>query len=58
MSALFPADAPLFTATANSAGTSTFDAGIHTPLDVSDGLNLGTQIGQKIAARASADGAN
>jgi membrane-associated phospholipid phosphatase len=58
MSALFPADAPLFTATANSAGTSTFDAGIHTPLDVSDGLKLGTQVGQKIAARASADGAN
>ena len=58
MSALFPNDAPLFTAIANNAGTSTFDAGIHTPLDVSDGLKLGTQVGQKIAARASADGAN
>ena len=58
MSALFPNDAPLFRAMANDAGTSTFDAGIHTPLDVSDGLKLGTQVGQKIAARASADGAN
>ncbi len=58
MSALFPNDAPLFTAMANDAGTSTFDAGIHTPLDVSDGLKLGTQVGQKVADRASADGAN
>jgi membrane-associated phospholipid phosphatase len=58
MSALFPNDAPLFTSMANDAGTSTFDAGIHTPLDVSDGLKLGTQVGQKIADRASADGAN
>src|SRR6266481_3558192 len=58
MSALFPNDAPLFTAMANDAGTSTFDAGIHTPLDVSDGLKLGTQVGQQIAGRASGDGAN
>jgi hypothetical protein len=58
MSALFPDDAPLFTAMAQNAGTSTFDAGIHTQLDVSDGLTLGTQVGQRAAARASADGAN
>ena len=58
MSALFPDDAQLFVSMANDAGTSTFDAGIHTPLDVSDGLKLGTQVGQKVAARASADGAN
>jgi membrane-associated phospholipid phosphatase len=58
MSALFPNDAPLFTSMANDAGTSTFDAGIHTPLDVNDGLKLGTQVGQKVADRASADGAN
>ena len=58
MSALFPNDASLFTALASGAGTSTFDAGIHTPLDVSEGLKLGTQVGQKIADRASADGAN
>jgi hypothetical protein len=58
MSALFPEDAQLFTSMASDAGTSTFDAGIHTPLDVSDGLKLGTQVGQKVAARASADGAN
>jgi hypothetical protein len=58
MSALFPNDTPLFTSMANDAGTSTFDAFIHTQLDVSDGLKLGTQVGQKIAALASADGAN
>ena len=58
MSALFPNDAPLFTSMANDAGTSTFDAGIHTPLDVSEGLKLGTQVGQKIADRTFADGAN
>ena len=58
MSALFPNDAQLFTSMANDAGASTFDAGIHTQLDVSGGLNLGTEVGQQIAARASADGAN
>jgi membrane-associated phospholipid phosphatase len=58
MSVLFPNDAALFTSMANDAGTSTFDALIHTQLDVSQGLALGTQVGQKAAARASADGAN
>lgn len=58
MSALFPDDAPLFRSMADDAGTSTFNALIHTQLDVSDGLKLGTQVGQKIAARASGDGAN
>src|SRR6266700_1033219 len=58
MSVLFPNDALWFTSMANNAGTSTFDAGIHTQLDVSDGLKLGTQVGQQIAARALADGAN
>ena len=58
MSVLFPDDAHPFATTANAAGTSTFDAGIHTPLDVSQGLMLGGQVGQKIATRAAADGAN
>jgi hypothetical protein len=58
MSVLFPNDAQFFTSMASDAGTSTFDALIHTQLDVSQGLTLGTQVGQKIAARASADGAN
>ena len=58
MSALFPDDAHSFATTANAAGTSTFDAGIHTQLDVSRGLALGAQVGQAVAARASADGAN
>jgi membrane-associated phospholipid phosphatase len=58
MSVLFPTDAALFASMANDAGTSTFDALIHTQLDVSQGLALGTQVGQKVGARASADGAN
>jgi membrane-associated phospholipid phosphatase len=58
MSTLFPNDAQLFTSMANDAGTSTFDAGIHTQFDVSGGLTLGTQVGQKVAARALTDGAN
>jgi membrane-associated phospholipid phosphatase len=58
MSLLFPNDAALFTSMANDAGNSTFDALIHTQLDVSQGQALGTQVGQKVAARASADGAN
>jgi hypothetical protein len=39
MSYLFPSDAQSFTAMANDAGTSTFDAEIHTQLDVSTGLH-------------------
>lgn len=58
MSYLFPADAQSFSAMANDAGTSTFDAGIHTQLDVSTGLALGTQVGQQVVARAQKDGAN
>jgi membrane-associated phospholipid phosphatase len=58
MSQLFPDDAQFFATTANAAGNSTLDAEIHTPYDVSQGLLLGTQVGQRIAARASADGAN
>jgi membrane-associated phospholipid phosphatase len=58
MTQLFPDDAPFFATTANAAGNSTFDAEIHTQYDVSQGMSLGTQVGQRIAARASADGAN
>jgi hypothetical protein len=58
MSFLFPADSQPFTQMANDAGNSTFDAGIHTPLDVSQGLSLGNSVGQKVVARAQSDGAN
>jgi hypothetical protein len=58
MSYLFSSDAQTFTAMANDAGTSTFDAEIHTQLDVSTGLALGTQVGQQVVARAQKDGAN
>jgi membrane-associated phospholipid phosphatase len=58
MSFLFPGDSQAFSQMASDAGTSTFDAGIHTPLDVSKGLSLGSSVGQKVAARAQSDGAN
>lgn len=43
---------------ASDAGTSTFDALIHTQLDVSTGLALGGQAGQQVVAHAQTDGAN
>ena len=43
---------------ANDAGNSTFDALIHTQLDVKTGLTLGDQVGQQVVAKAQADGAN
>jgi membrane-associated phospholipid phosphatase len=58
MSFLFPADSQMFSQMASDAGNSTFDAGIHTPFDVSQGLLLGTNVGQKVTARAQSDGAN
>jgi membrane-associated phospholipid phosphatase len=58
MAVLFPDDAQSFATIANAAGTSTFDAGIHTQYDVSQGLALGTQVGLTAAARASNDGSN
>ena len=58
MSYLFPDDAPAFKAMATDAGISTFDALIHTQLDVSTGLTLGGQVGQAVVARAQGDGAN
>jgi len=43
---------------ATDAGISTFDALIHTQLDVSVGLTPGGQVGQQIVSRAQGDGAN
>jgi membrane-associated phospholipid phosphatase len=58
LSALFPADAAAMETMASDAGYSTFDALIHTQLDVSTGLTLGGQVGQQVVAAAQADGAN
>jgi membrane-associated phospholipid phosphatase len=58
MSYLFPTDAATFKGMATDAGSSTFDALIHTQLDVGAGLTLGGQVGQQVVARAQADGAN
>ena len=58
LSYLFPADATALGAMSNDAGTSTFDALIHTQLDVSTGFNLGSQVGQQVVAHGQADGAN
>jgi hypothetical protein len=43
---------------ATDAGNSTFDALIHTQLDVTVGLTLGGQVGRHVVARAQSDGAN
>jgi membrane-associated phospholipid phosphatase len=53
---LFPADATALNTMATDGGISTFDARIHTQLDVSVGLTLGGQVGQAVVARAQADG--
>jgi membrane-associated phospholipid phosphatase len=58
MSFLFPADSQAFSQMATDAGTSTFDSGIHTQLDVSEGLSLGNSVGQKVVERAQSDRAN
>jgi membrane-associated phospholipid phosphatase len=58
MSLLFASDQQSFASMANDAGTSTFDALIHTQLDVSQGLMLGSSVGQAIVTRAQNDGAN
>jgi membrane-associated phospholipid phosphatase len=58
MSYLFPADAAALTSMASAAGNSTFDALIHTQLDISVGLMLGGQVGSQVVAHAQSDGAN
>jgi hypothetical protein len=58
MSYLFPNDAQALNNMANEAGNSTFDALIHTQLDVSTGLTLGGQVGQQVVVKAQGDGAN
>jgi membrane-associated phospholipid phosphatase len=58
LSFLFPADAAALTNMAADAGNSTFDALIHTQLDVNTGLSLGARVGQQVVARAQTDGAN
>jgi hypothetical protein len=51
---LFPSDAAALASMASDAGTSTFDALIHTQLDVSTCLTSG----QHVVAHAQADGSN
>jgi hypothetical protein len=55
---LFPADTGALTRMASDAGSSTFDAQIHTQLDVSTGLALGGEVGRQVVTRAQADGAH
>ena len=57
MSYLFPNDAQSFSAMAQDAGNSTFDALIHTMFDVAQGLILGGEVGQTVVKHASTDGA-
>ena len=53
---LFPADAQADTDQASDAGMSTFYAGIHTPLDVQQGLQLGLAVAKLVISRATQDG--
>jgi membrane-associated phospholipid phosphatase len=55
---IFPDDSSALATMASDAGTSTFDAAIHTQLDVSAGLALGQQVGNNVIEWAQADGAN
>jgi hypothetical protein len=56
LSYLFPADASAINHMATDAGNSTFDALIHTQLNVDTGSAPGPQVGQPVVARAEADG--
>ena len=58
MAYLYPNDAQALQSMATDAGNSTFDALIHTQLDVTVGLTLGSQVGRHVVARAQSDGAN
>jgi len=55
---LFPAEFDSFITLANEAGTSTFDAGLHFPIDVDAGVKLGQTAGQKVVERATRDGSD
>jgi membrane-associated phospholipid phosphatase len=57
LSYLFPADATALQAMGTDAGNSTFDAGIHTPLDVQQGFVLGQAVGNAVINRANTDAA-
>lgn len=54
---LFPNDSQLLSDMALDGGTSTFDAGIHTMFDVTQGLILGNTVAQQVINRAKTDGA-
>jgi membrane-associated phospholipid phosphatase len=56
MAYLFPGDAQALNSMASDAGNSTFDALIHTQLDVSTGLTIGGQVGQQVVVKAQGDG--
>ncbi|MCC6369163.1 MAG: phosphatase PAP2 family protein [Bryobacterales bacterium] len=51
LSAIFPDQTDAFTARANEAGLSTFYAGIHYPIDVDRGLELGRKVAAAVAGR-------
>ena len=53
---LFPQDATTVGEQAKDAGLSTFYAGIHSMLDVQQGLGLGNAVGAKVVERARQDG--
>jgi len=58
MGYLFPDEQQSFVNMASDAGLSTFYAGVHFPLDVDAGLNLGQAAARKAIDRTAADGSS
>jgi hypothetical protein len=58
LSYLFPLDAVALQAMGTDAGMSTFDAEIHTLLDVQQGFALGRMVGNAVVDRSDSDGSD
>jgi membrane-associated phospholipid phosphatase len=58
LAAIYPSDAETFRAWADEAARSRLEAGVAYPSDVSAGLDLGRQVGERAVARGRADGSD
>jgi hypothetical protein len=58
LASIYPADAETFRAWADEAARSRLEAGVAYPSDVSAGLDLGRQVGERAVARGRADGSD
>jgi hypothetical protein len=55
---VFPADAAMFAGLADEAARSRLEAGVAYPSDVTAGLELGRQVGERVVAAGRADGSD